>query len=545
MRTLARSGTTRRICPDYLPDHLADDSHEPISVVMLARVRRTTTRLSIVLTGDDPPTEFRIFTAGDVESVKGTFRFDEAAATSVMAEYQAHGIDLMVDYDHASLTADIAPDPANAGKAAGWFNLEVRDGELWAVNVRWTEAAADALRQKEWRFMSPAFSTDKEGRITSLLNVAITNLPATRNLTPLMAASARDVRKLATGAAFADVQTAICAALNDLYPTPEGAMCMDGPWVQDVYDASVVFCLEGAFYEAPYTFDGSKATLGAPVKVKRTYEPITSTAPVTAPVATNRNKRALQLALAIGGESMDPKLIQQALDALIAGDDAKCAEILKGLVASAAGADPGAATDTTDGSPTDANALGEQTDPSKEEDKQAVMAATARLTRITGKSTIGAAVEEVEVWRQSHLKLEAETKKLANERAALELNKRKENAVTLTKLGAETPHTTGLAKGKLCKRLLEEPIQEQNDRVAALLAARGGKLPTDVKPPPGSGGGATKTEAAGEDQEIETMHGTVTVSAREVANCKAVGADLQVYAANKAFRRLPQPTDGR
>src|SRR5690606_21758833 len=80
-------------------------------------------------------------------------------------------------------------DPAQAGKAAGWFELEVRNGELWAVNVRWTPPAAEALRRKEWRFMSPAFSTDDEGRITSLLNVALTNLPATRRLEPLMAAS--------------------------------------------------------------------------------------------------------------------------------------------------------------------------------------------------------------------------------------------------------------------------------------------------------------------------------------------------------------------
>lgn len=159
------------------------------------RARRTATSrrgqssvlLSIDLASDQPPTEFRIFSAGKVETTKGTFTFDAAAAKSVMAEYEAHGIDLMVDYDHASLSA-LSLDPAQSGKAAGWFNLEVRNGELWAVNVRWTPAADVALRGKEWRFMSPAFSTE-DGRITSLLNVAITNLPATRQLQPLMAAS--------------------------------------------------------------------------------------------------------------------------------------------------------------------------------------------------------------------------------------------------------------------------------------------------------------------------------------------------------------------
>jgi hypothetical protein len=122
-------------------------------------------------------------------------------------------------------------------------------------------------------------------------------------------------------------------------------------------------------------------------------------------------------------------------------------------------------------------------DPAKDEDKAAVMAATARLTRITGKTTLGGAVDEVEVWRLSHLKLEEETKVLAAERAALELSKRKENAVTLTKLGAETPHTSGLGVGKLCTRLLTEPLDEQSARVAALLAARGGKLPEAAQQP--------------------------------------------------------------
>lgn len=147
--------------------------------------------LSIVVFGDEPPSEFRIFTAGKVETCKGTFTFDDAAARSVLAKYADQGNELMVDYDHASLGSSFAPDPAQAGKAAGWFQLELRGGELWAVNVRWTEPAAEALRRKEWRYMSPTFATDDDGRIVDLLNVALTNIPATKKLEPLMAASQR------------------------------------------------------------------------------------------------------------------------------------------------------------------------------------------------------------------------------------------------------------------------------------------------------------------------------------------------------------------
>ena len=137
--------------------------------------------------GSALPTEFKIFSSGKVETTKGTFIFDAAAAKSVMAEYQAHAIDLMIDYDHASISP-LSLDPSMSGKAAGWFQLAVRNGELWAIGVRWTPGAAAQLRAKEWRYMSPAFATEAT-RITSLLNVAITNLPATRRLEPLMAAN--------------------------------------------------------------------------------------------------------------------------------------------------------------------------------------------------------------------------------------------------------------------------------------------------------------------------------------------------------------------
>lgn len=371
--------------------------------------------LSIAVTGDEPPSEFRIFAAGEVDTVKGKFLFDDVAARKVMAEYRAHGIDLMVDYDHASL-APMAVDPAQSGKAAAWFNLEVRNGELWAVNVRWTPPAAEALKRKEWRFMSPAFSTDEKGRITSLLNVAITNLPATRNLQPLMAANA------------------------------------------------------------------------------------------------------------LGG-CMDPKMVQEALDALIAGDTEKAAELLKGMIASAASGEAPAGESAPPDAMAETPAAPPAEDPTKDEEKAAVAASISRLTRITGKTSIGDAVDEVELWRKSHIELDAEKTNLAKEREALELNKRKENAATLVKLGAETPHTSGLAKGKLVQRLLDEPLAEQTERVKQLLAAKGGKLPETPKPP------VVNAELG--KTKFETPHGVYELAEREQKICERLKIDPAKYAANR------------
>lgn len=138
-----------------------------------------------LMPGAEPPTEFRIFRAGQNETSKGTFTFTGDSQADVLAAFAEHGQDqLPIDFDHGMVSG---PGTADSGKAAGWFTLDIRNGELWAVNVQWTPAAADMLRNREFRFISPAFLTDASGRITRLINVAITNLPATKNLVPLVA----------------------------------------------------------------------------------------------------------------------------------------------------------------------------------------------------------------------------------------------------------------------------------------------------------------------------------------------------------------------
>lgn len=141
-----------------------------------------------------PPPEFRIFPMGLVETAYGPFIFDDKSAVMVMEEYASQGNDLFVDYDHKSLEDD---GPVDGGKAAGWFALEVRPDGLWAINVRWTPAASAALSAGEWRYFSPAFCCDGDRRICCLINIALTNNPATKNMTPLVAASARGARAAA------------------------------------------------------------------------------------------------------------------------------------------------------------------------------------------------------------------------------------------------------------------------------------------------------------------------------------------------------------
>jgi phage I-like protein len=144
--------------------------------------------LALVGSADAPqaPKEFRLFAAGEVKTVKGTFLFDSAAAELVMAAANEWGNDFPIDYNHA-MVGLLQLDPAAAGAAAGWFKPQVRDGELWATDVTWTPKAKAMLEAREYRYCSPTFHPGEKGRVERLVNVALTNIPATHKAPPLMA----------------------------------------------------------------------------------------------------------------------------------------------------------------------------------------------------------------------------------------------------------------------------------------------------------------------------------------------------------------------
>ena len=105
-----------------------------------------------------------------------------------MAAYQAQGVDLCLDLEHLSL-GDLGR--ADASDARGWFKLELRNGELWAVDCKWTPDGARRLSEKTQRYTSPAFLADENGRVCELINVALVAMPATHQAAPLVAAAKR------------------------------------------------------------------------------------------------------------------------------------------------------------------------------------------------------------------------------------------------------------------------------------------------------------------------------------------------------------------
>lgn len=136
--------------------------------------------------GLSPPAEFRIFQYGVNKSSRGDFLFNEASAASVLKAQADKGNKLSVDYEHQALAT-----PPVEAPAAAWFDLELRADGLYAVGVKWTQRASGQITAGEYNFFSPAFSVEYEGdmpRVSELINVALTNLPAMKQLQPLIAA---------------------------------------------------------------------------------------------------------------------------------------------------------------------------------------------------------------------------------------------------------------------------------------------------------------------------------------------------------------------
>lgn len=156
----------------------------------------TTTALSFGL--DEPialgpdgsaPTELRLLRRGENRTAKGVFMFDDVAAQRVMARYAEMGRAWVIaDYDHGSLQKTPV-DPSRSSRAAGTARLELRDGELWAVNIKWTAAAKAAIEAGEWPSISPAFAHDDDGRPNWLINFGLTGNPATYEPAELIAAN--------------------------------------------------------------------------------------------------------------------------------------------------------------------------------------------------------------------------------------------------------------------------------------------------------------------------------------------------------------------
>lgn len=120
----------------------------------------------------------------------GIWFIDADIAAALIAAVGARKTPCVIDFEHQTLLAKENGKPA---PAAGWFHkLEWREGiGLFAVDVDWTERAAEMIEKKEYRFISPVIGYDKAtGAVTSLYMAAITNNPAIDGMSEVLLSAA-------------------------------------------------------------------------------------------------------------------------------------------------------------------------------------------------------------------------------------------------------------------------------------------------------------------------------------------------------------------
>jgi len=166
---------------------------------------------------DGVVTEFRVFRIGENTSTKGTFLLAADDCRKIAADWARRGLDCSIDYEHKAWSF-LSPDST----AAGWCTVEARGDGLWCTDVRWTEAAAAKLRAREYRYFSPAFevSEDDPPRITRLLNVALTNIPALDQIEPLAASQVEALAASIAARVLASLTPKPGEAMSDETPAP-------------------------------------------------------------------------------------------------------------------------------------------------------------------------------------------------------------------------------------------------------------------------------------------------------------------------------------
>lgn len=141
--------------------------------------------MSALSAADADATVMDVQIAVEGNYVKDGFAFtiDEAVIDQVIENFNRRKSDVPADYGHAMLRAAVTPDQH---KASGWLKaLSKRKGpdgwQLWG-SFKPTAKAREAVRNEEFRYVSPALDFDardnKGNKIgVELTNFALTNLP--------------------------------------------------------------------------------------------------------------------------------------------------------------------------------------------------------------------------------------------------------------------------------------------------------------------------------------------------------------------------------
>ena len=141
------------------------------------------------------PTEIKILPLGRVHSQKGDFNVDDESFELIRKQFKDRKLDLVIDYEHQTLSDVQAP-------AGGWIKDLYKGEDAIIAKVEWTPKAAEYLKNKEYRYLSPVVLVRKrDQKATAIHSVALTNTPAIDGMFALVFQSAlpRGERRHPTG----------------------------------------------------------------------------------------------------------------------------------------------------------------------------------------------------------------------------------------------------------------------------------------------------------------------------------------------------------
>lgn len=126
----------------------------------------------------EPPEWIMLMPAGEVALNDGRGPFHNTDPAGVVRETKTRlgNRRMPLDFDHSEAADTRSGQPV---PAAGWVtDLEARPDGVWA-RVEWTEAGAEAIRRRDYLYISPFFTYRKSsGQVTGIINAGLVKQPA-------------------------------------------------------------------------------------------------------------------------------------------------------------------------------------------------------------------------------------------------------------------------------------------------------------------------------------------------------------------------------
>ena len=144
------------------------------------------------------PTEIKILPLGRVHSQNGDFNVDDESFELIRKQFKDRKLDLVIDYEHQTLSDVQAP-------AGGWIKELYKGEDAIIAKVEWTAKAAEYLKNKEYRYLSPVVLVRKrDQKATAIHSVALTNTPAIDGMFALV--NSLDIEDISEGGNIMDLK---------------------------------------------------------------------------------------------------------------------------------------------------------------------------------------------------------------------------------------------------------------------------------------------------------------------------------------------------